>query len=102
MSSITADQVALQLERLQGWALDGNSLVKTYEFASFADVIAFTTRVAFYCEELEHYPTWENYYTVLKVRIGEPDQYEVHGRDIQLAKRMEMANGVVFDQKEKN
>lgn len=95
MSSLTADQVALQLERLQGWTLEGRSIVKTYEFDSFADVVAFITRVAFYCEELEHYPVWENYYTVLKVRIGEPDQYEVQGRDIQLAKRMEKASGMI-------
>lgn len=98
MSSLTADQVKLQLERLSGWTLDGNSIVKTYEFASFADVIAFMTRVAFYCEELEHHPLWENYYTVLKVRIGDPQQHEVRGRDIQLAKRMELANGAVLDQ----
>ena len=96
MSSLTTDQVALQLERLQGWTLDGNSIIKTYEFASFVDVIAFIVRVAFYCEELEYYPTWENTGTLLKVRIGGFDQYEVHGRDIQLAKRMEMANGVIF------
>lgn len=96
MSSLTSDQVKLQLERLNGWTLDGNSLIKTYEFASFAETIAFITHVAFYCQELEHYPTWESYYTTLKVRIGDPEQYEVHGRDIQLAKRMEMANGVIF------
>ncbi len=95
MSSLTADQVALQLEQLQGWTLEGRSIVKTYEFDSFADVVAFITRVAFYCEELEHYPVWENYYTVLKVRIGEPEQHEVQGRDIQLAKRMERASGMM-------
>lgn len=97
MSSLTADQVKLQLERLSGWMLDGSVITKTYEFASFADTIAFITRVAFYCEELEHYPVWENYYTTLRVRIGDSEQYEVQGRDIQLAKRMEMASGVVFD-----
>lgn len=97
MSSLTTDQVALQLERLQGWTLEGKSIVKVYEFDSFADVIAFTTRVAFYCEELEHYPVWKNYYTTLEVRIGEPEQHEVQGRDIQLAKRMEKtASGMLF------
>lgn len=89
MSSLTPDQVALQLDGLSGWQLENNTLVKTYQFETFADVIAFMTRVAFYCEELEHYPIWENYYTMLKVRIGEPEQYEVQGRDVQLAKRME-------------
>lgn len=98
MSSLTSDQVALQLEQLPNWVQDGNSIVKTYEFKSFADVIAFMTRVAFYCEELEHHPTWENYYTILKVRIGGSDQHELHGRDIQLAKRMELVYGMTFAQ----
>lgn len=89
MSSLSSDQVKLQLEQLPGWSLDGNSIIKIFEFTAFADVIAFMTRVAFYCQELEHHPTWENYYTTLKVRIGDPTQYEVHGRDIQLAKRMQ-------------
>lgn len=44
MSSLTADQVALQLQDLEGWTLDGNSLVRTFEFADFASAIAFVTR----------------------------------------------------------
>lgn len=89
MSSLTTNQVALQLEGLNGWSLDGTSLIKYYQFEQFADVVAFMTRAAFYCETLEHYPTWENYYTQLKVRIGDPNQSEVQGRDVQLAKRLE-------------
>ena len=90
MSSLTSDQVALQLEQLDGWQLDGNSLIKTFEFQEYADVVAFMTRAAFYCQELEHYPLYEQYYTTLKVRIGDVDQFEIHGRDVQLAKRLQV------------
>ena len=67
MSSLTADQVALQLDSLPGWSLDGHSLVKTYHFKSFADAISFM------------------------VRIGTADQHAVQSRDVQLAKRMQSA-----------
>lgn len=90
MSSLTADQVALQLDSLPNWQLDGNSIVKTYEFDDFASVISFMTHVAFFAQSLEHYPVWENNYNIIKVRIGDSEQSHVQSRDIQLAKRMEM------------
>lgn len=89
MSSLTPDQVALQLQDLEGWALDGQSLVKTFEFADFASAISFMTHVAFHCEVLEHHPQWSNVYNMITVRIGNSDQSAVQGRDVQLAKRMQ-------------
>ena len=32
MSSLTSDQVALQLDALDGWNLEGNSISKTFVF----------------------------------------------------------------------
>lgn len=89
MSSLTPDQVALQLDSLPDWQLDDNSLIKTFEFADFGSAMAFMTQVAFYCVELEHYPTWENHLNIISVRIGERGQFDVAGRDVQLAKRMQ-------------
>ncbi|MCL1624331.1 4a-hydroxytetrahydrobiopterin dehydratase [Moraxella sp. Tifton1] len=89
MSSMTSDQVALQLDGLPAWQLDGSSLVRTYEFADFASVVAFIVKMSFHAQELEHYPHWESYYTTLKVSIGNADQGTLHNRDVQLAKRLE-------------
>ncbi|UXZ04088.1 4a-hydroxytetrahydrobiopterin dehydratase [Moraxella nasicaprae] len=89
MSSLTADQVALQLESLPEWSKDGNSLVKTYTFAEFSDAISFMVRGAFSAQSLEHYPVWQNDHNVLTVRIGDPEQSAVQSRDVQLAKRLE-------------
>ncbi|MDO4441128.1 MAG: 4a-hydroxytetrahydrobiopterin dehydratase [Moraxella sp.] len=91
MSSLTPDQVALQLDGLPAWQLDGHSLVRVYEFNDFAAVIAFIVKVSFHAQELEHYPQWENCYTTLKVRIGNPERGAVRSRDVQLAKRLEAA-----------
>lgn len=89
MSSLTADQVALQLDDLKGWSLEGNSLVKTFEFADFASAMSFITRVAFYAQALDEFPTWTNQYNIVSIRIGDSDQSAVRGRDIQLARRIE-------------
>lgn len=89
MSSLTPDQVALQLQDLDGWSLDGQSLVKTFEFTDFASAIVFMTHVAFHCEALEHHPIWSNNYNSVSVRIGDADQSAIQGRDVQLAKRMQ-------------
>lgn len=90
MSSLSENQVALQLQDLPEWQLDGNSLKKRYQFADFASVMSFMMHVAFYAEQLEHYPVWENDYVCLNVRIGVAEQGAVQSRDVQLARRMEM------------
>lgn len=91
MSSLTIDQVRLQLESLPDWSLDGNSLTKTYTFENFADAMAFMVRAAFSAQSLEHYPSWYHDYNVIKVHIGNPEQHTVQSRDVQLAKRLESA-----------
>lgn len=89
MSSLTSDQVALQLDTLSGWSLDGNSLVKTYTFDDFATAMSFMVRVSYFAQSLEHYPAWHHNYNVVSVRIGDVAQSAVQSRDVQLAKRME-------------
>lgn len=92
MSSLNADQVALQLNDLPEWVFADNTLSKTYHFADFASAISFMVNVSFFCQTLEHYPVWQNNYNLVSVTIGDKTQ-EIHGRDIQLAKRLETAYG---------
>lgn len=89
MSGLTSNQVVLQLDNLPAWRLDGHSLVRTYEFDEFSSVVAFIIKTSFHAQELDHYPTWENHYTTLTVRIGNANAGAVQHRDVQLAKRLE-------------
>jgi 4a-hydroxytetrahydrobiopterin dehydratase len=38
------------------WKVQGDGLVRTFTFASFADAIAFVTRLAFNAEAADHHP----------------------------------------------
>lgn len=89
MSSLTADQVALQLDTLPDWIQSGASIQKTYQFNDFASAIGFITHSAFYAQALEHYPVIQINHSQVTVTIGDPAGNEMHSRDIQLAKRLE-------------
>jgi 4a-hydroxytetrahydrobiopterin dehydratase len=39
-----------------GWTVQGDGLVRLFTFASFADAIAFVTRLAFDAEAADHHP----------------------------------------------
>lgn len=89
MSSLTADQVALQLDNLDGWRQEGAALIKTYHFVDFASAMVFMQHGAFYAHSLQHYPVWHNHYNEVVVRIGNLEHQDIHSRDIQLAKRLD-------------
>lgn len=89
MSHLTDDQVALQLQELNGWQQEGNSIVKIFVFHDFIEAISFMTEVAFHAEKLEHHPEWTNIYNKVHVRLTTHDVNGITSHDIRLAKRME-------------
>lgn len=89
MSSLSHQQVDLQLEELAGWAREGDSIVKTYHFSDFIEAMSFMNQAAFYAESLDHHPEWRNMYNVVEVRLTTGDTGGITSHDIRLAKRME-------------
>jgi 4a-hydroxytetrahydrobiopterin dehydratase len=77
--------------RQAGWALCENDTVleKTFTFPSFLDAIAFMTRLAPFCEAIDHHPDWTNLWRKVTVRLSTHDTGTLTHRDIQLARRME-------------
>jgi 4a-hydroxytetrahydrobiopterin dehydratase len=53
---LSPGDIEAQLESLPAWKVEGQSLVRTLTFASFADAIAFVTRLAFAAEAADHHP----------------------------------------------
>lgn len=57
------------LQDLPGWKRDGDTIVKSYEFADFRTAMAFMVRVGFEAEALDHHPEWTNVYNQIDVRL---------------------------------
>ncbi len=89
MSSLSNEQIDMQLEDLAGWQRDGDSIIKTYHFSDFIEAMTFMTQAAFYAEALEHHPEWKNIYNIVEVRLTTSDTGGITSHDIRLAKRME-------------
>ena len=53
---LTPADVESRLKERPSWAVQGDGLVRTFTFASFADAIAFVTRLAFDAEAADHHP----------------------------------------------
>lgn len=53
---LSTDAVHARLGELPGWLFRDSALVRQYLFPSFADAIAFVTRVAFDAEAHDHHP----------------------------------------------
>jgi len=53
---LSSQEIATELERLPGWALRDNALVRQFTFPGFPDAVAFVTRLAFDAEAADHHP----------------------------------------------
>jgi 4a-hydroxytetrahydrobiopterin dehydratase len=73
------------VETPEGWERDGDSIVKTYEFATFAAAIHFMASAVAPINELNHHPTWSNTYDKVRVELSSHDAGTVTDRDVRLA-----------------
>ena len=68
------------------WQLDGDQLVREFQFTDFTEAFAFMTRVAFLAEAHDHHPNWENVYNRVVIRLCTHDAgNKVTTKDVELA-----------------
>ena len=70
----------------EGWERDGDSIVKTYEFATFDAAMQFMASAVAPITELNHHPTWSNTYNKVRVELSSHDAGTVTDRDVRLAR----------------
>jgi len=77
------------LSGLPGWSRRGNELAKTYEFRTFADAIAFVTRIATVADGLDHHPDINIRYTKVLLHLSTHSAGGVTTKDVQLAQAID-------------
>ena len=72
---LTPSDVQRQLATRAGWALlpSGDTIEKSYTFATFSEAFAFMTRAAMAADTLDHHPEWCNTYNRVVVRLTTHD-----------------------------
>ena len=56
VAPLTADQVRPMLKGLEGWALDGKMIAKTYQFKNYFETMAFVNAAAWVSHREDHHP----------------------------------------------
>mgnify|MGYP001549489421 CR=1 FL=1 len=83
------------MSQLEGWSLEGDALVKTYEFKSFREAMSFMVRAGFEAEAMNHHPDWTNVYNRVVVRLSTHDAGgKVTAKDVELARKIQSLSWV--------
>ncbi|MBN8930963.1 MAG: 4a-hydroxytetrahydrobiopterin dehydratase [Rhizobium pusense] len=87
------DAIRQALQKLEGWSLreDGEAIVRSFKFSSFAEAFGFMAESALVAERLNHHPEWSNVYSRVKVCLTTHDSQGVTERDFLLAEAMQKA-----------
>ena len=89
--------IAIQRElgALRGWARRGGALTKTFTFRTFADGIAFVTRVADAAEAADHHPDIDIRHTPVTLTLStQAAGARVTQKDVALAHSIERASTI--------
>ena len=92
MTELLSD-IAIQRElgSLNGWARRGDVIVKTYQFRTFPEGIAFIGRVAKAAEAANHHPDIDIRYTKIICSLSTHDSGGITQKDLDLARAMDAA-----------
>jgi 4a-hydroxytetrahydrobiopterin dehydratase len=87
------DEVEAALQARDGWAREGDEIVRTYELESFPAVIEFVRRIADLAEAADHHPDLDIRYRKLRVALSTHDAGGLTQRDFDLAAQIDAAAG---------
>jgi 4a-hydroxytetrahydrobiopterin dehydratase len=87
------DEVEAALQARDGWAREGDEIVRTYELESFPAVIELVRRIADLAEAADHHPDLDIRYRKLRVALSTHDAGGLTQRDFDLAAQIDAAAG---------
>ena len=88
-TKLTDTELQAALKSLSGWVVEGGAIVKTFNFARFADGIAFVQRVAKAADAMDHHPDIDIRYTKIRVALSTHDAGGITSMDTKLAGEIE-------------
>ena len=86
---LETDEVAERLSRLNGWRSVDGKLHKRFEFANFAESLAFVNRVGEFAEAADHHPDIKLGWGYAEFEITTHDRGGITDFDFALAEQIE-------------
>lgn len=86
---LSQERLQRELLGLPGWQIDGNGIVKTYNFKTFPDALNFVNRVALIAESMQHHPDVHTKQSSVIIHLTSHEDGGVAMRDIREAKKID-------------
>lgn len=86
---LTKEELSESMKSLKDWAVEGNNLVKVFEFDNFRTAFSMMTQIAFIAEKLNHHPDWSNSYNKVTVSLSTHSEGGITQKDIGMAKEID-------------
>ena len=91
MVKLTEREIAERLSRLREWRREGDAILKTFKFGTFADGIRFVDRVATAADAMDHHPDIDIRYTTITMALSTHSAGGLTARDFDLAAQIDAA-----------
>jgi 4a-hydroxytetrahydrobiopterin dehydratase len=93
MPPLPDDAIRKGLDSLPGWERRDNEIEKVFELPSFADAVAFVTRVGFLAEKADHHPDLDVRWRRVRVALSTHSEGGITDKDFALAGEIEGVAG---------
>lgn len=85
---LSPDAVQAAAAELDGWSVDGDRLVASFEFDDFTAAFSFMSAVALISERLFHHPEWSNVWNRVEIAVTNHDAGGLTELDIEWCRRV--------------
>ena len=89
---MTAQEIEGELSSTKGWQVEGDALQKRFEFANFAESLAFVNKVGEIAEAADHHPDITFGWGYAELRTMTHDRSGITDVDFALVKRIDAIN----------
>jgi 4a-hydroxytetrahydrobiopterin dehydratase len=85
MTTLTHAEIATHLTSRPNWKVERGELVRTFEFETFSDAVAFVNKVAVMAEEANHHPDIDIRYNRVRLALISHDAGGLTSKDFAIA-----------------
>jgi 4a-hydroxytetrahydrobiopterin dehydratase len=89
MATLSDAEIQAKLGELEGWAREGEAIVKEFERDDFVGSVGFVQRIVEPAEEMGHHPDLSISWDKVRVSITTHAEGGLTGNDFELAKRID-------------
>jgi 4a-hydroxytetrahydrobiopterin dehydratase len=87
---LSADDVRVALNELNGWEFDDDKIVKEFKFTNFAESLAFVNKIGEIAEAADHHPDIKFGWGYAKIETTTHDHDGVTDFDLDIARKIDV------------